>query len=46
MERCYTREKRYQFDTCDIYFTLKRNLQIHERSHTGERSYQCKTCEK
>ena len=39
-------EKRFKCDICLKGFTTKRNLIIHERSHTGEKPFECDNHEK
>ncbi|XP_043942371.1 zinc finger protein 436-like [Protopterus annectens] len=40
------KEKTYKCPECNKCFRLKRNLVIHERTHTEERPYKCPECNK
>ncbi|XP_076805401.1 uncharacterized protein LOC143449189 isoform X1 [Clavelina lepadiformis] len=40
------KEKHFSCNFCDRSFKSTRNLNVHQRTHTGERPYQCDVCHK
>jgi uncharacterized Zn-finger protein len=44
-QRAETKERRFQCETCDKYFTRKCNLDSHMRYHTKEKPFVCELCD-
>src|SRR5277367_1632046 len=40
------RERKYACDTCGKWFLLPSHLKIHDRSHTGDKPFECRECGK